>query len=71
MCRGFAASKGTAKEVAAQYEAAIKQAWDSEELREFMKIDDADIGAARKSLGEAGCRACCRRRGFRARRADW
>ena len=49
--------------VAAQYEAAIKKAWDSEELREFMKTDDADNGAALQSLGGVRCRACCRRRG--------
>ena len=70
--RGFAAPKGMPKEIAAQYEAAIKKAWDSDEFKEFMtrrgfdmvymdsagygefmKSDDADNGAALKSLGLA------------------
>lgn len=70
--RGFAAPKGLPKEIAAQYETAIKKVWDSEEFREFMtrrgfdmiwmdsakyaefmKADDADNGAALKSLGLA------------------
>ena len=34
--RGFAAPKGLPKEIAAQYETAIKKVWDSEEFREFM-----------------------------------
>ena len=70
--RGFAAPKGLPKEIAAQYEIAIKKVWDSEEFREFMtrrgfdmiwmdsakyaefmKADDADNGAALKSLGLA------------------
>ncbi len=70
--RGFAAPKGLPKEIAAQYEAAIKKAWDSDEFKEFMtrrgfdmvwmdsagygefmKADDADNGAALKSLGLA------------------
>jgi putative tricarboxylic transport membrane protein len=70
--RGFAAPKGMPKEIAAQYEAAIKKAWDSDEFKEFMtrrgfdmvwmdsagygefmKADDADNGAALKSLGLA------------------
>jgi tripartite-type tricarboxylate transporter receptor subunit TctC len=70
--RGFAAPKCLPKEIAAQYEAAIKKAWDSDEFKEFMtrrgfdmvwmdsagygdfmKADDADNGAALKSLGLA------------------
>ena len=34
--RGFAAPKGIPKEIAAQYETAIKKAWDSDEFKEFM-----------------------------------
>ena len=34
--RGFAAPKGLPQEIAAQYETAIKKAWDSDEFKEFM-----------------------------------
>lgn len=70
--RGFAAPRGMPPEIAKQYEAAIKKAWDSDEFKEFMnrrgfdmiwldsqkfgeflKTDDADNGAALKSLGLA------------------
>lgn len=34
--RGFAAPKGMPKEIAAQYETAIKKVWDSQEFKEFM-----------------------------------
>ena len=62
--RGFAAPKGLPKEIAAQYETAIKTVWDSAEfkefmnrrgfgLAEFMKTDNEDNGKALKSLGLA------------------
>lgn len=66
------APKGLPKDIAAQYETAIKKVYDSDEFREFMtrrgfdmiwmdsakyaefmKADDADNGAALKSLGLA------------------
>jgi tripartite-type tricarboxylate transporter receptor subunit TctC len=34
--RSFAAPKGLPKEIAAQYQTAIKKIWDSEEFKEFM-----------------------------------
>jgi hypothetical protein len=51
--RGFAAPKGLPKEIATQYEAAIKKIWDSAEFKEFMKADNEDNGKALKSLGLA------------------
>jgi tripartite-type tricarboxylate transporter receptor subunit TctC len=51
--RGFAAPKGLPKEIAAQYETAIKKIWDSAEFREFMKADNEDNGKVLKSLGLA------------------
>jgi tripartite-type tricarboxylate transporter receptor subunit TctC len=34
--RGFATPKGLPQEIAAQYETAVKKAWDSAEFKEFM-----------------------------------
>jgi tripartite-type tricarboxylate transporter receptor subunit TctC len=58
--RGFAAPKGMPKEIAAQYEAAIKKAWDSDEFKEFMTrrgfdmiyLDAAKYGEFMKSDDE-------------------
>lgn len=41
--RGFAAPKGMPKEIAAQYEAAIKKVWDSAEFQEFMTKRGFDL----------------------------
>ena len=41
--RGFAAPKGLPKEIAAQYETAIKKAWDSDEFKEFMNRRGFDM----------------------------
>lgn len=55
--RGFAAPKGLPPEIAAQYQAAVKKAWDSEEFKEFMTrrgfdtiyLDSAKFGEFMKS----------------------
>jgi tripartite-type tricarboxylate transporter receptor subunit TctC len=41
--RGFAAPKGLSKEIATQYETAIKKVWDSAEFKEFMNRRGFDI----------------------------
>lgn len=41
--RGFAAPKGLPKEIAAQYETAIKKVWDSAEFKEFMNKRGFDM----------------------------
>ena len=41
--RGFAALEGMPKEIAEQHEAAIKKAWDSDELKEFMNRRGFDM----------------------------
>jgi tripartite-type tricarboxylate transporter receptor subunit TctC len=41
--RGFAAPKGLPKEIATQYEAAIKKVWDSAEFQEFMNKRGFDL----------------------------
>jgi tripartite-type tricarboxylate transporter receptor subunit TctC len=41
--RGFAAPKGLPKEIAKQYEAAIKKVWDSAEFQEFMNKRGFDL----------------------------
>jgi len=41
--RGFAAPKGLPPDIAAQYQAAIKRAWDSEEFKEFMTRRGFDV----------------------------
>jgi tripartite-type tricarboxylate transporter receptor subunit TctC len=41
--RGFAAPKGLPKEIAAQYETAIKKIWDSAEFQEFMNKRGFDL----------------------------
>ena len=43
MWRGFAAPKGLTKEIAAQYETAIKKIWDSAEFKEFMNRRGFDM----------------------------
>ena len=43
MWRGFAAPKGLPKEIATQYETAIKKIWDSEEFKEFMNRRGFDM----------------------------
>jgi tripartite-type tricarboxylate transporter receptor subunit TctC len=58
--RGFAAPKGIPKEIAAQYESAIKKAWDSDEFKEFMNrrgfdmiyLDSAKFGEFMKADDE-------------------
>jgi tripartite-type tricarboxylate transporter receptor subunit TctC len=51
--RGFAAPKGLPKEIATQYETAIKKVWDSAGFKAFMKADNEDNGKALKSLALA------------------
>ena len=41
--RGFAAPKGLPKEIATQYETAIKKVWDSAEFKEFMNRRGFDM----------------------------
>jgi tripartite-type tricarboxylate transporter receptor subunit TctC len=41
--RGFAAPKGLPKEIATQYETAIKKIWDSAEFKEFMNRRGFDM----------------------------
>jgi tripartite-type tricarboxylate transporter receptor subunit TctC len=41
--RGFAAPKGLPKEIATQYETAIKKIWDSAEFQEFMNKRGFDL----------------------------
>jgi tripartite-type tricarboxylate transporter receptor subunit TctC len=41
--RGFAAPKGLPKEIATQYETAIKKVWDSAEFQEFMTKRGFDL----------------------------
>jgi tripartite-type tricarboxylate transporter receptor subunit TctC len=38
----FAAPKGLPKEIATQYETAIKKVWDSAAFKEFMKADNEE-----------------------------
>jgi tripartite-type tricarboxylate transporter receptor subunit TctC len=58
--RGFAAPKGLPKEIAAQYETAIKKIWDSKEFKDFMNrrgfdmiyLGSAEFGAFMKADNE-------------------
>jgi tripartite-type tricarboxylate transporter receptor subunit TctC len=58
--RGFAAPKGLPKEIAAQYETAIRKIWDSAEFKEFMNrrgfdmiyLDSAKFGEFTKADNE-------------------
>ena len=43
MWRGFAAPKGLPKEIATQYETAIKKIWNSAEFKEFMNRRGFDM----------------------------